>query len=221
MHLYRLKRPLLSSVVWAAAFSTSAIAQTQYSAPRVQVSVFDDARVPRLTLAGAQAQASAIFAQAGVDVVFLDCAPRDPADYLPSRSRCSDVAWPTRLSVRIIPRGRSVGADIFGQAFVDDLGRGVYSNVYYQNLMQSPNHPGVNDGDMLGYVIAHEVGHLLLGTNSHSLTGLMQAVWRPQVFQDAARPALVFSRAEVAALRSRLLNTPKFSAPSGAVSRSL
>jgi hypothetical protein len=31
----------------------------------------------------------------------------------------------------------------------------------------------------LGHVMAHEVGHLLLGAHSHSRTGLMSADWLP------------------------------------------
>jgi hypothetical protein len=31
----------------------------------------------------------------------------------------------------------------------------------------------------LGHVMAHEVGHLLLGTSSHTPTGLMIADWHP------------------------------------------
>jgi hypothetical protein len=31
----------------------------------------------------------------------------------------------------------------------------------------------------LGHVMAHEVGHLLLGTHSHAPTGLMAVSWRP------------------------------------------
>ena len=32
---------------------------------------------------------------------------------------------------------------------------------------------------LLGYTIAHEVGHILIGTFSHSPSGVMQAHWRP------------------------------------------
>jgi hypothetical protein len=30
---------------------------------------------------------------------------------------------------------------------------------------------------MVGGVMAHEIGHLLLGSNSHSETGLMREIW--------------------------------------------
>ena len=30
--------------------------------------------------------------------------------------------------------------------------------------------------------MAHELGHLLLGTNTHSASGLMRPIWRPEEF---------------------------------------
>jgi hypothetical protein len=203
MHLFR-RRAFLFLIVWAAIYSTSAVAKAPESIPHVQVSLFDDAHVSPGTLAQAHVRASAIFAQAGIEVDFLLCPPADPADFQPPHSPCSNLAWPSHLSVRIIPRGRSVGADIFGQAMVDDSGGGIYAKVYYQNLVSSPNHPGIPDGEMLGYVIAHELGHLLLGSNSHSHTGLMQATWNPRILSEMPRALLVFTRDQKALLLSRL-----------------
>ncbi|MEO5822443.1 MAG: hypothetical protein ABIT71_18195 [Vicinamibacteraceae bacterium] len=53
---------------------------------------------------------------------------------------------------------------------------------------------------ILGRVTAHEIGHLLLGTNSHAPTGLMQATWdlkrrHPSDWQ--------FTSANAAKMRSR------------------
>ena len=210
MHLFRRLR-LLFLIVWVAVFSTSAVvARTPPDpVPKVVVSLFDDAHVPAGTLAEAQVRASAIFAHAGIELDWLVCAHADPADFSPSRTRCSDLAWPTHLSVRIIPHGRTVATDVFGQAFVDDSGNGVYSNIYYQNLTLSPNHPGIGAGEMLGYVLAHEIGHLLLGTNSHSHDGLMQATWTPHLLSDMPRALLVFTPAQSALIRSRLPGASK------------
>ena len=177
-------------------------------APRVRLSVFNDAGIPSDTLAHAAARATAILAQSGVELDWLDCGRPDPADFSPPTTPCSVVAWPHQLSVRILPRARSVGADIFGQAFLDDAGRGAYSNVYYNNLAANREHAQLSDGEMLGFVIAHEVGHLLLGSNSHSLSGLMQARWDSAALHSALHNTLFFTPAQSAALRSRLSETP-------------
>lgn len=207
MHPFR--RLCLFLIVWAAPFSASSAARTPASrAPdqpqRLQVSVFNDARLDSATLAEAEARASAVFSEASIEVDWLVCGPADPADFSPSHSACSALAWPSHLSVRIRPQGVSVSADTFGQAFVDAGGKGLYASVYFQNLSVSSHHPQLSNAEMLGYVLVHELGHLLLGTNSHSHTGVMQARWDSSALSAAARSSLFFTPTESSILRSRL-----------------
>lgn len=204
MHLIRRASVLL--IVWVVSFATPSRARTPDPPPRLQVSVFNDARVDSATLAAAEARASAIFSQAGLDVDWLVCTPADPSDFRPGKTACSDLAWPSRLSVRIVPRARSLATVVFGQAFVDTSGQGIYSNVYYQNLSR-PNRSRLAEADMLGCVVAHELGHLLLGVNSHSASGLMQSHWDSFALQSAARSDLFFTSAQSATLRSRFAST--------------
>ena len=207
MHLFR--RVSLILIVWAVPLSTSSATPTPARtpdalAPHVRLSVFNDAGIPADTLAQAAARATAILAQSGVELDWLDCGRPDPSDFSQRATPCSAVAWPHQLSVRILPRGRSIGADIFGQAFVDRSGSGAYSNVYFNNLAANRENAQLSDGYMLGFVIAHEVGHLLLGSNSHSPVGLMQARWDSPALQSASRHTLFFTPAQSATLRSRL-----------------
>ena len=55
---------------------------------------------------------------------------------------------------------------------------------------------------ILGRVTAHEIGHLLLGTNSHTVHGLMQAKWDLRVPHPTEWR---FTSADAAKIRSRLL----------------
>jgi hypothetical protein len=55
---------------------------------------------------------------------------------------------------------------------------------------------------LIAYVIAHEVGHLLLPATPHSETGLMQAEWHRAVVRDAARGTLTFTEPQVARIRA-------------------
>ena len=206
--MYFFRRFTLLLIVWAAAFSTSSPASTPPETPgpprHLQVSLFNDAGVDSATLAEAQSRASAIFSRSGIEVDWLVCGPADPNDFLPRRTACSALVWPSHLSVRIRPRAHRVSAETFGQAFVDGDGEGLYSNVYYQNLARSSGHPDLSNGELLGYVLAHELGHLLLGTNSHSASGIMQPRWDSSVLRPAALSSLRFTPAQSAVLRSRL-----------------
>jgi hypothetical protein len=57
---------------------------------------------------------------------------------------------------------------------------------------------------LLGHAIAHELGHLFLGTNSHSPTGLMRARWQSDDLANASRGALNFSSVESQQMRNKL-----------------
>ena len=196
-------------------FGGSAAARTPHTVfARVRLSVFNDAAVPSDTLAIAAARATFVFAQSGIELDWIDCGHPDPADFSPPATPCSALAWPRQLSVRILARGRSIHADIFGQAFLDESGSGVYANVYYNNLSAHRVHAQPCSGEMLGLVIAHEVGHLLLGTNSHSSSGLMQPIWYASALQTDFRHQLLFTAAESDILRARLAVPPPLYASS-------
>jgi len=46
---------------------------------------------------------------------------------------------------------------------------------------------------LLGHVMAHELGHLLLGSNSHSERDLMREMWWPDELRRAAIGKLFFT----------------------------
>ena len=55
---------------------------------------------------------------------------------------------------------------------------------------------------ILGDVIAHELGHLLLGTNSHSPTGIMCANWDHDYLTLALRGRQLFLPEQAASMRA-------------------
>jgi hypothetical protein len=57
---------------------------------------------------------------------------------------------------------------------------------------------GVDFSTVLGRAIAHEIGHLVMGTTAHPASSLMRAVWTPQ---DVAGDHWIFSERDVVALR--------------------
>ncbi|MEO8131152.1 MAG: hypothetical protein ABI822_28900, partial [Bryobacteraceae bacterium] len=60
-----------------------------------------------------------------------------------------------------------------------------------------------NPGDLLGLVMAHEIGHLLLPSPVHSDEGIMQARV-PTGLSDRRRMLLAFSRQQAALFRSEV-----------------
>ena len=63
-------------------------------------------------------------------------------------------------------------------AVVDvDAGVGSLATVYADRVRVMAQRAGVDNAELLGRAMAHEVGHLLLGTNGHAAHGLMRASW--------------------------------------------
>jgi len=55
---------------------------------------------------------------------------------------------------------------------------------------------------VLGAAIAHEVGHLLLGSAAHSGQGVMRATWEKEQLELASIGELVFTTEQAAKIRS-------------------
>jgi hypothetical protein len=63
-------------------------------------------------------------------------------------------------------------------------------------------------GVVLGHVIAHELGHVLLGSGEHASEGIMRANWGKADFDRAARGHLGFTALQAAAIRDYASRSP-------------
>lgn len=70
------------------------------------------------------------------------------------------------------------------------------ANVYFERVSAIADGRRFRRPVVLGAILAHELGHLLLGVNSHSKKGLMTLPWGPDVLTAANRGMLGFSRRE-------------------------
>jgi hypothetical protein len=102
-----------------------------------------------------------------------------------------------------VPKVSPVKKHIFGQTFQDAAGEGNYVLIYYAGIKAFRSATPVPAGELLGCVIAHELGHLLLGTASHSASGLMSAVWQDPELRLAAHGKLLFTGDEGDRIRFR------------------
>ncbi len=86
---------------------------------------------------------------------------------------------------------------------------------FYKRIVDLAEHNGADIAALLGHVIAHEIGHLLLPYDSHSSSGVMRAEWDRGQFDDMAKGLLTFGpeqahliRIRVDALRSSIVDRP-------------
>jgi len=123
---------------------------------------------------------------------------------------CTRFDWPTHLAVRVVRESRhstpshSIN-DVFGVAFLSTEGTGCYSDVFYDRAADLQVAWKVSLTDILGTVMAHELGHLLLGSNSHAPTGVMRARWQSEELSRAARGSLLFMAEQSERMRAKLI----------------
>jgi hypothetical protein len=98
-----------------------------------------------------------------------------------------------------------VADDVVGMAAVAAEGGGLVAYVLFDRVMITAKQEGVDPMSVLGLVIAHELGHLMLPANAHSLTGLMRPRWSAREFRDGApSPHFTFTQTQADLIRRRL-----------------
>jgi hypothetical protein len=92
-----------------------------------------------------------------------------------------------------------------GESLIDvSERRGTLATVYGNRIEATAALASSDAGVLLGRTMAHEIGHLLLGTRSHSRRGLMRALWTDDELRRDERRDWTLSHAEGAAMRRRL-----------------
>ena len=184
--------------------------QAEASEPqsKIQVFVYNYAGVSHPTLARAEIEATRIYGRAGIRTEWLDCplSPGEATQY----PACQLPVSPARLALRVLSREMSerVGLSeaIFGSAlFPEDGGFGMVAQVCAPCVEELANGATATPPVILGYVMAHELGHLLLGVGSHAATGLMHAPWYKKELQSIAQGTLLFASWEAARMRRQVV----------------
>ena len=140
----------------------------------LSVRVYDFGGADGTRLAHALQDARAIFDDAGIASEWHDCTRRAT----PLSGFCGEPRQKRDLIVRILRRdeGRGDLPRALGVSVVES-GRGVLATVFLDLVEPVAGRTGAGLHTLLGRAIAHEVGHLVLGTNAHSATGLMHEIW--------------------------------------------
>ena len=76
------------------------------------------------------------------------------------------------------------------------------STVYVDRVESVARASGIEARRLLGLAIAHEIGHVLLNSNSHATAGLMRADWSRDELRRSDAGAWRFLEGEAAHLRT-------------------
>jgi hypothetical protein len=162
---------------------------------KMLVRVDNHAGISANKLKFAESEAAKIYAKAGVDLEWHQCPVTVHAES--ADAACATPLTPSDLRLRIVDsvklKGVHASSEASGYAFGD------LALVQLQYLQKLPTPSEYFRDMMLGRVIAHEIGHALLGPE-HSYQGIMQARWGNEQLLRAASE-LVFTPDQENALR--------------------
>lgn len=170
----------------------------QVSIPKVVVRVYDRSQTGGGVISETERAASAIFQQAGIDVAWLNC-PNGTAE-------CVEPPTSTNLILTVVKRGSAQmgDSDTMGLAVQDERGDGRYCYVFAEQLGEIGAQMHVSPSRLLAAVMAHELGHLLKGSHSHTPDGIMAAHWSRRELEEAARSGLTFNGQDATQMKLRL-----------------
>jgi hypothetical protein len=145
---------------------------------RITVRVEDYAEVPRRTLAGAEQEATRILEETGIETRWLDCGGATQG--FAADPECAKPFAPTDVLLRVLPRSMAQRVHLtdstFGFALQSTDHRLAFAAaVFYHRVEELAEKLGFSRAQILGYIMAHEIGHLLLRTMVHSPSGIMRA----------------------------------------------
>jgi hypothetical protein len=168
--------------------------------PTIIVQVYNYSQASPAALTGAEREAGRILGEAGLRAVWLDC-PVGPSPVTP-KGPCWKELEPTDVRLRVLsaPTQNEFQETVFGFTV-----HPVFASVYYESAWRRAKNDGAEFeiSKILGGVMAHELGHLLLGTNSHSSTGIMQPRWEPNQVRQLMMGTLLFTPGQSKLMREQ------------------
>lgn len=206
----------LAAAVGIGGLHPSAVAAQGATSAAFTILLRNYAKVPPDTLAEAERAATVVFQRAGIEARWneIDVNPIHigPARLQDQPATLADVQVNLLPETAPIPAGLSEKAvavtpgagpgrtvvDVF-DARVRSLSRRI-SSAY----LKSDTDRSVSRGQLLGHVIAHEVGHVLLNQPGHSPRGIMRGEWTFADFRDMGECLLIFTPQQALILRAEV-----------------
>lgn len=156
----------------------------------------------------AQKEAARVLGQAGIEAKWVRCAI--PGSDTHGNPICRSQPTPADIFVKLLPRKMARRLmkhhSEFGLAFTAE-GEGFGSNlsIFYHRVDELAESRQASRSLLLGHFIAHEIGRLLLGSSSHSRSGIMRVPWNRSQLERASLGTLLFTKKQAARMRVQTL----------------
>lgn len=194
---FRFTAGLLVAMGFVCADASSARAADPSPTLRVRVTNYTEATPA--TVSKAEREAGRLLGEAGLNVIWIDC-PLGRSAVI-ATDPCQQPLEPTDIVLRVLPDHARNGVQdsAFGIAVLP-----VLASVYYEHAVSLARMDGAEFETpiILGFVMAHEIGHLMLGSNSHTDTGIMQGQWERKQVRQIMKGDLHFTAQQSKAIRA-------------------
>jgi hypothetical protein len=179
---------------------------------KITIRIYNFAQISPRVLLEAEREATRIYRQVGVEALWLAC-PLTQAE-LQNYPACQKASGLNDFVLRILPQTMverlSFGNSTLGFALpCPPHEPGCVANLFSNRVDGLTQVGKVSRALILGHAAAHELGHLLLGTNSHSSTGLMGVHWSRKVLQSASLGHLLFTFEQAGVIRAEVFRRIK------------
>jgi hypothetical protein len=176
------------------------MASVPCSAQTLRIGLYDYSDLSAKETVRLTETADLAFARSGIHVVWSHCCGALAA--VPG-STCDGEMQINEIVVRLQPGGpRSSHDGRMGHSIVTPEG-GYYASVFVPSLRAQAAGFGIAFDLLMGYAVAHEVGHCLLGPG-HSYAGLMRGEWNRKDASEMSRLSLHLTKQETRKAVARL-----------------
>jgi hypothetical protein len=166
------------------------------------VKLFNDAAVGDDMLHQAKGEAAWLLKSACVDLTWVPCLVVNRSNLTP----CQAPVRAIELHVLSSPATNDFSEDTMGIA-MPHFGSGDHAGVFLSRVRQTAARSvgSIDVSVLLGYVMAHEIGHVLLHSTTHSSDGLMRKEFRPVDLRKAGQRQLRFTQEQAEAIHRNAL----------------
>jgi hypothetical protein len=163
------------------------------------VAVCNSSGLPETAVSHAKKEIVLVFSAAGADIRWVGC-----VEVTTTKMELGNQLFVVRLrSDGPKSTSRNVALDTMGRAYTNERGSGYLADAYLPSINTCAEQNSVDRASLLGLVISHELGHLLLGPG-HLPNGLMHGTWKSHETEAIRKRWLRFDGQQAAIIHREL-----------------
>lgn len=168
---------------------------------QLPIKLFNDAGASNFVFQQATTEAAWLLQSVCLEILWIHC----PVINTENVAECPAPAGSVELHILATTKNPDLTTNSLGIAFPNQKNRRAGVFLLRVREIVAVNGAIISEGSLLGHVIAHEIGHLLLRSSAHSSEGLMRAEFRKEDLLKAKQRQLTFTKAQREAIQRNVV----------------